>query len=60
MSHFKKTAMVRYRDDPIIWNVFEDRISPPDWDYVWDAERMVVFLQEKKTNRFGEACFCER
>eukprot|EP00973_Karenia_brevis_P086077 11936568-Karenia_brevis.AAC.1 len=49
MSHFKKTTILKYRDDPIC-QVFEDRINPTEWEYMYDCDRMVVFLQERKRN----------
>eukprot|EP00973_Karenia_brevis_P056997 7927304-Karenia_brevis.AAC.1 len=32
MSHYKKTTMCKYRDDPL-WHVLEDRVPPTEWDY---------------------------
>eukprot|EP00973_Karenia_brevis_P007839 1062978-Karenia_brevis.AAC.1 len=59
MAQFKKTTMVRYYGDKRLF-VFEDRIEPTNFDYVYDAEYMVVFRQEPKTNSFGHAFYCQR
>eukprot|EP00973_Karenia_brevis_P062883 8742281-Karenia_brevis.AAC.1 len=60
MADFKKTTLVKYQGQDHKWHVLEDRISAHENEEVWDVDKMVVFLQEPKTNRFGEAFFCER
>eukprot|EP00973_Karenia_brevis_P003591 498167-Karenia_brevis.AAC.1 len=57
MENFKKTTMVKYRYERL-WQVFEDRADPSDYGEIYDCDRMFVFLQERKRNRFGEAFYC--
>eukprot|EP00973_Karenia_brevis_P083840 11633389-Karenia_brevis.AAC.1 len=60
MADFKKTTLVKYQGTDPTWHVLEDRVKSHEYQEVWDMDKMVVFLQEPKTNRFNEALFCER
>eukprot|EP00973_Karenia_brevis_P001691 229895-Karenia_brevis.AAC.1 len=55
---FKKTTIARYYGDTK-WYVIEDRLRIEEWGPVReDCERMVIFLQEPKYDRWGKAFFC--
>eukprot|EP00973_Karenia_brevis_P075933 10549904-Karenia_brevis.AAC.1 len=41
-----------------LWEVLEDRTHPEDYGEVYECERMLVFMQEPKYNRWGHAFYC--